>query len=146
MQNHLRIFSAFAHAVPPSLAHSLSGHPSRTPGPCGPARGHAVCEIHAPGVREKAAGRRQAHLQPSACVSDWSLRSPSGQCPLPTLNPLSLRSKSREVGGTKGKPSLTINIRQLFQNILDLVFIVEHTYQGKVLHTHNYKSFLGKKL
>lgn len=27
------------------------------------------------------------------------------------------------------------SIRQLFQNILDLVFIVEHTYQGKVLHT-----------
>lgn len=27
------------------------------------------------------------------------------------------------------------SIRQLFQNILDLVFIVEHMYEGKVLHT-----------
>lgn len=94
--------------------------------------------------RQQAGGRPTFSPQP--CVSDWSLRSPSGQCALPTPNPLSLRSKSREEGGTKGKPSLTINIRQLFQNILDLVFIVEHTYQGKVLHTHNYKSFLGKKL
>lgn len=94
--------------------------------------------------RQQAGGRPTFSPQP--CVSAWSLRSPSGHCALPTLNPLSLRSKSREEGGTKGKPSLTINIRQLFQNILDLVFIVEHTYQGKVLHTHNYKSFLGKKL
>lgn len=36
------------------------------------------------------------------------------------------------------------NIRQLFQNILDLVFIVEHTYQGKVLHTQ-LQIIFGKK-
>lgn len=36
------------------------------------------------------------------------------------------------------------SIRQLFQNILDLVFIVEHTYQGKVLHTQ-LQIIFGKK-
>lgn len=36
------------------------------------------------------------------------------------------------------------SIGQLFQNILDLVFIVEHTYQGKVLHTQ-LQIIFGKK-
>lgn len=37
------------------------------------------------------------------------------------------------------------NIRQLFQNILDLVFIVEHTYQGKVLRTHTTTNHFWEK-
>lgn len=65
-------------------------------------------------------------------------------CPLPT------RSEFKEqIKGLRKHQRQALsydNIRQVFQNILDLVFIVEHTYQGKVLHTHNYKSFLGKKL
>ena len=65
----------------------------------------------------------------------------NGLCP-----PTPFRVSGQNKGIKEERQILSYNsIRQLFQNILDLVFIVEHTYQGKVLHIH-YKSFLGKKL
>lgn len=48
-------------------------------------------------------------------------------------------------GTNQGQAFSHHSIRQLFQNILDLFFIVEHTHIRAKCCTHNYKSFFWEK-
>lgn len=87
------------------------------------------------GVGEKAEGKSSFSPQPCQrlVVSSGALLG-NELCPPPT--PCS-EFKEKITGLRKHQRQALFydSIRQLFQNILDLVFIVEHTYQGKVLHT-----------
>ena len=110
--------------------------------PVGPRRpGHLDTRSILLGVGERAAGRGQNHLQPSALLSPVgpSLVGNERWPPQPRF-----RVKEKIKGLRKHQVLSYDSIRQLFQNILDLVFIVEHTYQGKVLHTQ-LQIIFGKK-
>lgn len=93
------------------------------------------------GVGESTVSRGQVHHRPSALLSPVRTWMGKGLWPpqpgFRVKKIRGLRKHQRQI--------LSFNsIRQLFQNILDLVFIVEHTYQGKVLHTQ-LQIIFGKK-
>lgn len=110
------------------------------PGSCGPtapwAPGHVVyMKSILLGVGEKAEGKSSFSPQPCRrlVVSSEPLVG-NELCPPPT--PCSeFKEKIKGLRKHQRQALFYDSIRQLFQNILDLVFIVEHTYQGKVLHT-----------
>lgn len=96
------------------------------------------------GVGEKAEGKSTFSSQPY--VRDWS--SPlEPWCAINSAHHQPHSEFKEKIKGLRKHQKQALfydSIRQLFQNILDLVFIVKHTYQGKVLHTQ-LQIILGKK-
>ena len=90
-------------------------------------------------VRERQWASRSSALGQQLLTSSGVLVG-NGLC-----RPTPFRVSGQNKGIKEERQILSYNsIRQLFQNILDLVFIVEHTYQGKVLHTQ-LQIIFGKK-